>query len=175
MWGRRPILHRARPISWVISLAIWQVSCAPGVYDSTTPHKKTLISASQNVLHVSPDPTVLGAIRPGQSATASLTLRNPQADAVIVEQVETSCYCVRVTPASFRIAPDEDVELTVTFDSSKEPNFRGGLSVQVAGKGRDDVVLFRTLVELTVRPAPPATASGEEISAGADAGSGSPL
>ena len=90
--------------------------------------------------------------------------------AVEVERIETSCHCVRVEPMSLSIEPGESTTLTVSFDPSEDPDFRGGLAVEVLGKDRDDDVLFRTRVDLTVRSAsatpPPASNSADAASNG---------
>jgi hypothetical protein len=40
----------------------------------------------------------------------------------------------------------------VVFDPTGEPDFHGGLSVDVVGRGAENVVYFRTRVELEVQP-----------------------
>lgn len=94
---------------------------------------------------------MLGAVRPGESVRAEMTLRNPHPAAVTVERVETSCPCVRVTPASLHIEPRESAELGIAFDPTDEPDFRGGLRVEVIGRGEGGDVVFRTHVHLEVK------------------------
>ncbi len=50
-----------------------------------------------------------------------------------------------------QIGPGEAKSLTVRFDPSAELNFRGGLSVEIAGIGTGERVVFRSQVDLEVR------------------------
>ncbi|MBX6314538.1 MAG: DUF1573 domain-containing protein, partial [Isosphaeraceae bacterium] len=102
-------------------------------------------------LQVHPAPLSLGVLKPGQAAQASLTLRNPCPEPLTVERIETSCPCIRVAPQQpVRIEPGRAAVLGVSFDPSGEPDFRGGLSVDVTGYGASEAVLFRNRVLLTV-------------------------
>jgi len=79
-----------------------------------------------------------------------VSLRNPQSEPVYLERIDTSCSCVKVTPASIQIGSGEMKNLLVRFDSSAEPNFRGGLSVEITGFGKGERVVFRSQVNLEV-------------------------
>ena len=67
-----------------------------------------------------------------------------------VVQVKTSCPCVTVSPLPTRVLPHESFGLTVTFNTAKEPDFRGNLSVGVTDLGDEERIVFRTRVKLTV-------------------------
>jgi hypothetical protein len=78
-------------------------------------------------------------------------LRNPGPRPVSVERIETSCPCIRVEPARFKVGPGEFAELVARFDPSHDPDFRGGLSIEVVGRSSRDFVLFRARVNLDIR------------------------
>jgi len=93
----------------------------------------------------------LGILLPGQSADAKFVLRNLGPQTVTVERVKTSCPCLRVEPASFKVGSGEFAELVVGFDPSHDPDFRGGLSIEVAGLSTTGEVEFRARVDLEVQ------------------------
>ena len=72
---------------------------------------------------------------------------------VSIERIETSCPCLTITPGSFRIGPGEKKGAAVEFDPSAEPDFRGGLSIDVTGYAAGGVA-FHTLVRLEVKREP---------------------
>lgn len=102
-------------------------------------------------LEISPDPVRLGILDAGQSAEAVITIRNPTAQSVSIDRVETSCPCIETGPARLEIAPGEIRELTLKFDASTEPEFGGALSVEVAGYGESGRLVLRARVLVEVR------------------------
>ena len=52
---------------------------------------------------------------------------------------------------SITLGPGESADLAVRFDSLDQPDFRGGLSIEVAGHGVTGEVVFATHVGLEVR------------------------
>jgi len=136
-----------------------------------------------NLLTAKPHPLSLGKLRPHQpaSASASIHFHNPGRAAVVIGRVETSCDCIRLGPLPLSIGPDGDATLGATFDLSAEPDFRGGLSVEVAGWNPEGLVVFRTRVLLDVmvetpRPAGPthAVPAGDPLVNAARAASRTP-
>jgi hypothetical protein len=73
---------------------------------------------------------------------------------MMIERIETSCPCLATTPGSIRISPGESKVLAIEFDPSAEPDFRGGLSVDVTGHAGERVA-FHTLVNVDVRTQSP--------------------
>jgi hypothetical protein len=73
---------------------------------------------------------------------------------VAVERIETSCPCLQVDPKSLQIGPGERISLRVTFDPSHDPDFRGGLAIDVTGYTKDGSIVFRRRVDLDVRDEP---------------------
>jgi len=116
-----------------------------------TPHPTIESTRARFPLEISPDPVDLGVLPPGRSAQATISLRNPGPRPVSVERIETSCPCIRAEPASFKVGPGELAELVTRFDPSDDPDFRGGLSIEVVGRSPRDFVLFRARVDLEIR------------------------
>lgn len=125
---------------------------APPQFDSS--------AASAPSLIVSPDPIALGTLAPGESARSTVTLRNPTSEAVSVERIETSCPCILVSPTSIVVGSGESSALTIEFDPTDEPEFRGGLSVNVVGKEATGRVALRGRVEVEVRRSPVSAEGG---------------
>jgi hypothetical protein len=89
-----------------------------------------------------------------------LTLRNVSAEAISIDRVETSCSCVSVSPLPARVEAGSERALTVAFDPAEEPDFRGGLSVDVTGHGPAGDVVFRTRVDLDIERTPSPAGEG---------------
>jgi len=64
-----------------------------------------------------------------------------------------------VTPVFLRIDAHTSATLKVAFDPADEPDFRGGLSVDLTGREPDGATAFRTQVNLEVKAAPSASTS----------------
>ena len=96
-------------------------------------------------------PISLGVLAPGRSVCTSASIRNPRSVPIIVDRVETSCECVRVSPRSMHIEPGQAAELTIMFDPSEAPEFRGDLGVEVVGWNESARAAFRAVVSLEVR------------------------
>jgi len=103
------------------------------------------------LLEIRPDPISLGVIEAGTPGKAALTLRNPGSVPLTLERVETSCSCIRVETVPVRIDACGSVDLAVVFDPTSEPDFRGGLSVDLTGRMPGGATLFHTQVNLLVR------------------------
>jgi hypothetical protein len=102
-------------------------------------------------LEISPDPISLGTLDPGQSAIAKLTLRNSGPHPVIVSRAQTGCPCLNVAGQTAYIGPGQAVNLTVEFDPTEDPDFRGRLSIDVFGRDQPGKIVFQTHVRLEVR------------------------
>ena len=72
----------------------------------------------------------------------------------MVARVGTSCPCLNVADQSINIGPGEAADLTVKFDSVHDPDFRGGLSIDVIGRGPAGGIVIGTRVDLDVRAQP---------------------
>lgn len=105
-------------------------------------------------LLATPDPLSLGELDAGRTADGVLVLKNAFDQPVTVTSVATSCPCLTTSPPSFRIEAHDQRELKVTFDSAEEPDFRGGLSIDVTGSDASGKTVFRGRVNLTVLAAP---------------------
>jgi len=83
-----------------------------------------------------------------------IALHNSSRQPAIVERIQTSCPCLHVEKQSITLRPGESADLPVRFDSLDEPDFRGGLSIEVVGRGVTGGVVFATQVNVQVRPEP---------------------
>ncbi len=101
---------------------------------------------------IDPDPIFFEDLPAGKSAQAPLLVRNTQALPLTLNRIETSCSCVGAWPVPIEIGPGESKTLSVTFDSPSEPDFEGGLSVEITGYLADGKVAFRTLAKLEIQP-----------------------
>lgn len=99
-----------------------------------------------------PGPISLGILPPGRPASGRLTLKNASVETIRIERVETSCPCIRVSLLPAQVEGGSEQPLTVTFDPTEEPEFRGGLRVEVIGREAGGATLFRTAVVLEVGP-----------------------
>jgi hypothetical protein len=95
-----------------------------------------------------------GVISSGKKVSMPLALRNRQSTPQTLERIAISCPCIRVAAVPVRLKPDETKALTVTFDPSAEPDFEGGLSVEVEGHLADGRVAFVTHIDLEVKRVP---------------------
>jgi hypothetical protein len=97
-------------------------------------------------LAISPDPVAIGLVCAGVPSHSSLLVRNTIAIPVTLDRVASSCPCVEVTGAPLELGSNETKSLTVTVDTSDDPSFGGGLSVQINGYLRDGTIGFQTKV-----------------------------
>ncbi len=102
------------------------------------------------LLEVSPSRVALGELKAGQSARAEITLRNPGLAPVTVDRVVSSCPCITVSPLPACVPCSGSAVLVVAFDPADEPEFRGGLSVELSGRGAADSRLFEAVVEFEI-------------------------
>jgi hypothetical protein len=102
-------------------------------------------------LTISPDPVMLGTLNAGQHTQFELVLANSGTEPVTVARVATSCPCLSVQQVPIRIGPTETRTLVLYFDPSDEPDFRGGLSIEVVGHDENDSTVFTTRVIVEVR------------------------
>jgi Protein of unknown function (DUF1573) len=90
-----------------------------------------------------PESADLGTLTAGQSGRSELFLFNESGGKVELERVTTSCPCVRVVGTPLSIGPGLTAKLSVAFDPSEDPDFRGSLRVEVKGLNPDgDQVLY---------------------------------
>ena len=92
----------------------------------------------------------LGELAPGSSAKAVLHITNRSSSRQSGIFMTTSCDCLTVRPEDYSIESGETAELTVTFDTTGEPGFRGPLAIEVIGKNKEEATLFSAIVNVTV-------------------------
>jgi hypothetical protein len=81
---------------------------------------------------------------------AALSLTNCGSRELLIDRLETGCPCLTITPERLRIGPSESEVVAVTFDPSGEPDFHGGLSIDISGYSRGNLA-FRTVAQVEVR------------------------
>lgn len=127
-----------------------RVSSSGAAPSAPPPLRTSLNSQSDHlVLVLTPDRLSLGIVAADKKSQGILRVTNHGKDSAAVNRIETSCPCLTVTPSSMRLAPGETNTLTVAFDPSAEPDFRGGLAIDVTGYDGGGPV-FRTRTTLTV-------------------------
>lgn len=92
----------------------------------------------------------LGTIAAGGQAEARLHLVNSTGLSIEIASVETSCPCVSVELAEWRIDPGDKVEAVARIDLFDEPEFRGGLCPQVLFFDTEGQVSFDVNLKLQV-------------------------
>jgi hypothetical protein len=102
-------------------------------------------------LSVQPDPIALGAIPAGKPASGRFTVSNPTTQQVHVDQIDTTCECLKLTPTTFDVESGGSIEIQARFNPDHDPQFRGSLSVGLTGYGGASVPVFRTRITLEVR------------------------
>jgi hypothetical protein len=148
---RRPPRSTAARAAAITALCL--SACKPSVI--VPPPLDPMRAGETGRLIVGPKPVLsLGTLAPGQSASGRMSLRNTSASAVTVARIDTSCPCVRVAPLTTRIDSGTEATLTVAFDPTEEPDFRGGLSVELTGFDVGGFILFKARVDLDIRTAP---------------------
>ncbi len=99
-----------------------------------------------------PSPIMLGVVAAGDSVQTTVSVRNPRSAPITLERIETGCSCISVAPVPIEIGPGERRVLTVTFDSSSDPEFDGDLSIEIIGYVADDTVAFRAEAKVSILP-----------------------
>ena len=142
-------LKDIRQRAWT-ALLIAEMGCVPSTGERPSgPSEKSNASLETVGYIVSPDPVSLGKIRPGRAASVDFELHNRTAMRLAVDRIKTSCPCIQVTPRTVRIEPGDSARLTVTYDPTEAPEFRGALSARVDGYATERLV-FQTQVNLDV-------------------------
>lgn len=100
-------------------------------------------------LETSPDPVLLGSVSTRQRVSASFTVINRGRRAFTLDRVATSCPCLGITAAPTMIGPREAKTVVVEFDPTNEPDFIGGLCIDVTGYAQG-AAIFRGRIDLDV-------------------------
>jgi hypothetical protein len=143
--SRRFFCRASLPVGFVLIVAGLVAARSSRLESIRRPSTDTLFP-----LESSPNPLLLGSLRPGHAASGEISLRNPAREPITIERIETSCPCLSIAPALLEIGPGRSATLIVRFNPAEDPDFRGSLSIEVTGLGTDGAVVFRTHVRLTV-------------------------
>ena len=161
IWYTMRILSRNRKTACLSAglffLAIFFVhlSSRPNTGSSRT----TEPAAIKYLAKIDPDPIEFGFLRPGECAGLKASITNNLDNELVVERFQTSCPCVQIRmddelPAI--LGPKDVRAITIEFDPKDEPDFRGGLSVQLLVWSSDARCACRARVLVTVTREPPA-------------------
>jgi len=129
----------------IISFPATYLVASKRSYPHTPPPGPALLS-----LIAEPSTIELGRLKPGQNASRAISLRNRGSAPVTIERIETSCPCISAKAAPSHVRSGESALLTVNFDASEDPQFRGRLAVECIGLSSSGEPVFRCRVDLSV-------------------------
>lgn len=102
------------------------------------------------LLIVSPSEIDLGKVEQGAQKRLALNLRNPGTKPVRVGRIQTSCSCLRLELLDPDIPAEDYVPAELQLDMRKEPDFVGGLRIDVAVWESAGELAFRLTVDVDV-------------------------
>ncbi len=109
----------------IINLAITLVGCGSGA-----PAKGSSQSSAKTNLPIEAR-IDLGVIEQGESARMSQWIRNQSDREIFIAKVEKSCECLDIKIASPELKPSGRSLIHLSYDGTKEPDFVGGLQIEV--------------------------------------------
>jgi hypothetical protein len=92
----------------------------------------------------------LGTLRPGESAEATITLRNATRNPVNIAAVATSCPCLVVEEYPAEILPNHTGEMRLHLDGASDLESDSRLAIPVSGMDADGSDLFDMVVRLRI-------------------------
>lgn len=105
-------------------------------------------------------PLDLGTVAPGTVLEGNIEISTGAGRVVGIKRIATECECISSSLNDFSVQPNATASIPVTFDSSKEPDFRGQLAIPVEGRSASGEVVFRTTIRIkVVEPEPPVVSS----------------
>lgn len=107
-------------------------------------------AATSLLLNANPDMIDFGTLPRHAQRKGSFTLSNPGMTSVPIARIESSCPCVRARLAQSTISPGGKVELEIELDFREEPDFTGGLLVEVLGQTPEGTLAFSVKISMTV-------------------------
>jgi hypothetical protein len=99
---------------------------------------------------VSPGTIEMGELTPGGRKEVGFFITNPGDASVTVGRIEASCACLRIELPTYLLMPEAMVSGRATIDLRAEPDFTGGLAIEVKGFDGSGTVLFATVVNAEV-------------------------
>jgi hypothetical protein len=92
----------------------------------------------------------LGTLGRGQRAEADIVLRNPTGREVQISSVTSSCPCLSFHLPWNQVGSGQTAQGTVVLDLSREPDFSGGLLIEVKGFSGEGRTALRFSIRVTV-------------------------
>jgi len=107
-------------------------------------------SEESSALILEPSEVFLGTIDPGRRITTPVTIRNRGDVRLVIDRIDTSCDCVRMTPSTVTLDAGQSAFLSVEYNPNSEPEFRGALAVSLTGLSADHVTIFNLVVHVRI-------------------------
>ena len=98
-----------------------------------------------------PESFVVEKVRCGERLRAEVLVKNRRAKRCAVAAWRTSCDCLSIQPDTVSVEPADAARLTCALDFSSEPEFAGGLGIQVEGLDAARNVVLQFEVRVSVR------------------------
>lgn len=108
-------------------------------------------SASAELLHVSNQSIDFGEVNSGHKAKVAIVVTNATDKSVEISSISTSCSCLTFNLGKKVITPSETITAQLLLDLSKEPDFVGGLMMEVTAKTPDGAIAFSLHASVDVR------------------------
>lgn len=119
------------------------ISCRPSAEREVAPAHREAVSVEPGVLDI-------GVVSPGTKRSAKMVIVNRGTRSLLLMNIESSCPCVKAAGLPVTIPAAGSREIEIIFDSSGEPDFRGGLAVELLGRDAAAGPVFRTKVKVDV-------------------------
>ena len=132
---------------WAILVMVTFVGVGCSASD---PNARSRRANGSNRPLVAPDRVDLGSVAAGKTASKSISVSNPTT-APVDFQVEVDCDCLHVKPRVAVVQPGETILLSIRYDSTEAPDFRGSLSIGVRGRDKRSREVFRSKLDIIVK------------------------
>jgi hypothetical protein len=110
-------------------------------------------SSAKSLLSINPESVDLGKVPQGSLHMRTVWLENRRQTPVRIVSLTSSCECAQILLPTRTVLPGEKIAASVECDLAKEPDFSGGLSIDLAGQSPDGEAAFALRALLTVEKA----------------------
>jgi hypothetical protein len=148
--GAVALLLWARPAGRLAARGAWSGWALGAVGLLAVGLASGLPGPSSSGVSVTPAEVDLGHVPAGSRQRVALTLYSAQAESLLLDELESSCPCVRGEGLPWRLEPGQRRPVAVEVDLSAEPEFRGRLQIELVGKSSGRVV-FRSRLTAQVQ------------------------
>jgi hypothetical protein len=109
------------------------------------------LSAEKVAIVVNPSNINFGRLRQAERHEVLINISNKSSNDIVLSHFSTSCPCASIVHETSRIRAGETVEGMVVLDLTREPNFRGALSITVIEFAADRPA-FKITINAVVEP-----------------------